>query len=64
MALKEKFLSYAETQRNARSCREAYGPQDMRTIEMYDKANRLKREVLDMIDEYEEYKYMYKDLCK
>ena len=53
MGLKEKFLSYAETQRSARQTRETYGPDDPRTVDSYMKANELKREVLNMIDEVE-----------
>lgn len=48
--IKDKFLVYCEMQRNARSMREAYGPEDKRTIAAYEKANEQKRKVLDAIE--------------
>jgi hypothetical protein len=53
MAVKEKFLSYVEMQRSARNYREVYGIDDPRTTEAYEKANVLKRQVLEMIEELE-----------
>ena len=54
MGLKEKFLSYVEKQRSARNYREVYGSTDPRTTLAYEKANELKREVLNMIASAEE----------
>ena len=53
MALKEKFLSYVEMQRGANATREAYGPHDPKTVDAYQQANQIKREVLKMIEEIE-----------
>ena len=53
MSLKNKFLMYAEQQRNANSIRESKGPDSRETIDAYEKANELKREILDMIEQYE-----------
>ena len=53
MPLKEKFLSYVEQQRSANAAREAYGPDDPKTVDAYMKANETKREVLNMIDNIE-----------
>ena len=52
--LKDKFLSYVEQQRSANATREAYGPDDPRTVDAYMKANQTKREVLDLIEELEQ----------
>ena len=53
MGLKETFISYTELQRSARNMKEAYGSQDTRTIKAYEKANEVKRLVLDIIDDLE-----------
>lgn len=53
MALKEKFLSYVEQQRSANATREAYGTDDPRTVDAYQKANQIKREILDMLEHYD-----------
>jgi hypothetical protein len=53
MGLKEQFLTYVEQQRNANAHREAYGPDDRRTIEAYANANNLKRKMLETIEEVE-----------
>lgn len=53
MPLKEKFLSYVEQQRSANASREAYGPDDPKTVDAYQKANQTKREVLDLIEQLE-----------
>lgn len=55
MAIKEMFLNYVELQRNARSILLAYGPEDQRTIEAYEKANNQKRKVLNKIEELNGY---------
>lgn len=64
MPLKETFLKYSELQRNARNYKEAYGTFDPRTVEAYERANKVKRQVMDEIDELEEYKSMYEGLNK
>ena len=53
MSLKNKFLVYVEHQKNANSTRDSKGPDSKETIEAYAKANQLKREILDMIEQYE-----------
>ena len=53
MSLKNKFLSYVEHQRNANAIRFEKGPNSPETVEAYAKANQLKRELLDMIEDYE-----------
>ena len=53
MPLKEKSLSYVEMQRNARNYREVHGADDPRTVDAYQRANQVKREVLNMIEELE-----------
>jgi hypothetical protein len=53
MSLKNKFLTYVEHQRSANSIKESKGPDSRETIEAYSKANQLKREILDMIEQYE-----------
>ena len=52
--LKDKFLSYVEQQRSANATREAYGPDDLRTVDAYMKANQTKREILNLIEELEQ----------
>lgn len=53
MSLKEKFLSYVEMQRSARSYREFHGPDDPKTVNAYQRANQMKREVLNLIEDLE-----------
>lgn len=53
MSLKSKFLMYVEVQRGARHTREVHGPDAIATVEAYQKANQLKREVLTMIEDLE-----------
>ena len=53
MSVKERFLSYVEMQRSARQMREVRGPDDPITINAYQAANQVKREVLDLIEELE-----------
>ena len=50
MGLKEKFLSYTELQRGANESKFAYGTQSPLTSEAYEKANRAKRELLNMLE--------------
>ena len=53
MALKEKFLIYVEMQRGANVTRDAHGPDDPLTVDAYQKANQVKREVLSAIEDLE-----------
>lgn len=53
MPIKERFLSYVELQRNANSYRESYGTDDPRTVDMYQRANEVKREVMNAIEDLE-----------
>ena len=53
MSLKNKFLMYVEQQRTANATKDAKGSDSRETAEAYEKANRLKREFLDMIEQYE-----------
>ena len=53
MPIKEKFLSYVELQRSANDCRNAYGIDDPKTVDAYQRANEVKRIVLREIDELE-----------
>jgi len=53
MPVKEMFLRYVELQNGAESDLQAFGPDDKRTKESFDKANVYKRKVLDMLEEIE-----------
>lgn len=53
MPLKEKFLSYVEMQRSANDHKIAHGPDDIRTVEAYQKANELKRNFINQLEELE-----------
>jgi len=53
MSLKEKFLQFAELRRSANSHREAYGSDDPKTVDAYQKANKMKRLVMNEIEELE-----------
>lgn len=53
MSLKEKFLTYVEMQRSARNYREVHGVDNPKTVDAYQRANQVKREVINMIDELE-----------
>jgi len=53
MPLKEKFLRYCEMQRSANESKIIIGHNSPQTIEAYEKANDMKREVLEMIEKYE-----------
>lgn len=53
MSLKNLFLKYVETQRAANECKTVNGPESKLTIAEYDKANKLKREILNMMEAYE-----------
>lgn len=53
MPLKEKFLSYVEMQRSANAAKEAFGFGDPRTRTAYEKANEMKKKVMNDIEELE-----------
>jgi len=53
MPLKERFLSYVEMQRSANTARDAYGADDPRTVDAYQKAHEMKRKVINDIEELE-----------
>jgi len=53
MDLRAKFLCYVELQRNANVMRESCGHDDPKTVDAYQKANEIKREVLNRIEELE-----------
>lgn len=53
MPIKEKFVKYVELQRTANDYRMRLGSQDIATVEAYQKANELKREVLSEIEDME-----------
>lgn len=65
MALKDKFLSFVEMHRSANATKEAYGPDDPRTVDAYQNLNLRKREIAEAIDELEYFKeYFMKSLEK
>ena len=51
MGLKEQFIKFCEASRVANEFRERKGPDDAETIKAYDNANKLKRNILEGIDE-------------
>jgi hypothetical protein len=51
MTLKEKFISFCELQKAANLERSLKGHEDRDTIEAYERANKLKREILEGLDE-------------
>ena len=53
MPLKEKFLNYVEKQRSANDVRMSKGSDHPSTVDAYQEANQLKREVLNLIEELE-----------
>ena len=53
MPLKEKFLSYVEKQRSANDVKMTKGSDHPSTVDAYQEANQLKREVLNLIEELE-----------
>lgn len=53
MTLKNKFLRYVEMQRSANETKITLGAHHKDTEKAYDAANQVKREILDMIDQYE-----------
>lgn len=53
MSIKEMFLKYVESQRSAIDQLMILGPDDPRTVAAFDRANRLKRRVLDEIEDIE-----------
>ena len=53
MGLKEQFLMYVELQRSANESKIINGPNHESTHSAYDKANKVKREILNVIEELE-----------
>lgn len=53
MSIKALFLSYVEHQRTANDFKTVKGFNHPSTVEAYDKANRLKRMILEQLDELE-----------
>lgn len=53
MPLKEKFLSFVELHRSVNATREAYGPDDPRTVDAYQNLNQKKNEIAEAIEELE-----------
>lgn len=53
MSLRDKFLSYTEVERSAEEMLKALGPGDQQTIYAFEKANKMKREILNRIEELE-----------
>ena len=56
MGLKEKFISFCEQQKAANHEKLVKGTTHPDTIDAYEKANKLKREILEAIDENSSYK--------
>jgi len=55
MSLRDKFLAFVEYQRAA---------EQLKTAAAFEEANRRKQEILEQIDQLEEYKWMYEGLNK
>lgn len=53
MSIKTLFLSYVEHQRTANDTKAVKGFNHPSTIEAYEKANKLKRMILEQLDELE-----------
>ena len=53
MSLKEKFLVYVELQRNANDIKNSKGSSHNDSIAAYEKANIVKREILNALDDIE-----------
>jgi len=53
MGMKEKFLSYVEVQRSANATNLHKGSDHPETHAAYEKANKLKRELLNIMEKYE-----------
>ena len=51
MGLRSKFINFCEQSKVANEMKMVKGPEDPTTIEAYEKANKLKREILEAIDE-------------
>lgn len=51
MSLKSKFLNYCELARCARNIRDTEGPMSKKTADAYERANVVKRDILDELDE-------------
>lgn len=50
MSLKNLFLSYVELQRSANETKIGFGIEDAKTTAAYDKANAVKRELLEKLE--------------
>jgi len=57
MGLKSKFISFCEQSKVANELKMVRGPNDPSTLEAYEKANKLKREILEAIDENSNFKW-------
>jgi hypothetical protein len=51
MRLKDKFISFCELQKTANLERSLKGHEHQDTIKAYERANKLKREILEGLDE-------------
>lgn len=51
MGLKEKFIMFCELSKSANEVKEYKGSDHPDTIKAYEKANNMKREILEGIDE-------------
>ena len=56
MGLKEKFIKFCEQSKVANELKTARGYNDSKTLEAYEQANKLKREILEEIDENSNFK--------
>ena len=56
MELKSKFISFCEQSKVANELKTVKGPNDPSTLQAYEKANKLKREILEAIDENSNFK--------
>ncbi len=54
MSIKALFLNYVEHQRTANDIKAAKGFNHPSTIEAYEKANSLKRKILEQLEELED----------
>lgn len=54
MNIKHKFLTYVELQKSANDLKFQIGTNNPRTAAAYDKANTLKRELLNIFESIEE----------
>lgn len=51
MSLKDRFILFVELQRAANAAKDANGPMHPSTIVAYGKANAVKRELVDKLDQ-------------